>query len=191
MNISLFLTNFILTVAPVVAIAGLYARKNFPMSFNVSLPKENTDIKNTKNMFGFSFLVLLKKLPGVFKKVSYYIGLLVLLNIVYKVIKYILDKHSISLFEPFYVKLFSIFGIILMSTYILDYLLRTILIIYYKKNNSVVISNNLPKFLYSYLNELKILSDCDLNITRFYLINLIICIFVLLLLAFVFNLYNV
>ena len=67
------------------------------------------------------------------KTVGYIVIGLCLLNL----INYLLDLYSIDIFDPFYLKLFSIFGIVISSILALNYLFKYLLLLYFVKNKDL------------------------------------------------------
>ena len=117
-------------------------------------------------------LSLLKKIPGL-------IGQFVILILITASIKYLLKVNSIELMDPFYIKIISIFGIIVGFILGLDYLIQLIIYSYLKKDADVIIPTKLPKIVYNYLEELKILSKLDISYNKFFLMNLGLYIFII------------
>ena len=85
----------------------------------------------------------------------------------------------------YYIKIFCILGIIVCSILSLDYLLKFIIYSYFKKDVDVIIPNKLPKMVYNYLNDLKILSKLEESSHRFFLMNFILYFVILCILIFI------
>ena len=81
--------------------------------------------------------------------------------------------------DPFYIKIISIFCIIVGFILGLDYLIQLIIYSYLKKDADVIIPTKLPKIVYNYLEELKILSKLDISYNKFFLMNLGLYIFII------------
>ena len=114
---------------------------------------------------GIVFLDFFKKLPNI-------IGNIIISFIILNLIKYLLDVYSINIMDPFYIKIFSIFGIIVLSIFSLNYLFKYLICLYFIKNKDLSISDKLPKLIYNYLVEIKLISE--VNAPRFYLTYFII-----------------
>ena len=117
-------------------------------------------------------LALLKKLPGL-------IGKFVILILITASIKYLLNVYSIQLMDPYYIKIICVFGIIVGFILALDYLVQLILYSYFKKDVDVIIPTKLPKIVYNYLYDLKILSKLDISYNKFYLMHLGLYVFII------------
>ena len=88
--------------------------------------------------------------------------------------------------DPFYIKIFSIFGIIVLSIFSLNYLFKYLICLYFIKNKDLSISDKLPKIVYKYLVDIKFMSlhstmekrvpvqEGEVNASRFYLTYFII-----------------
>ena len=63
------------------------------------------------------YLFFLKKLPD-------HIGKIILTILSIALVKYLLESYSINLMDPFYIKIFCILGIMVISIFTLDYLLK-------------------------------------------------------------------
>ena len=116
---------------------------------------------------------------SLFKKIPAFIRQFILILIPYMFINYILNAYSINLLDPFYIKIISIFGIIVGFILALDYLIQLIIYSYLKKDADVIIPTKLPKIVYNYLEELKILSKLDISYNKFFLMNLGLYIFII------------
>jgi hypothetical protein len=145
--------------------------KNVNISFETNKEDSNTNIKNSIN-----FLVLFKKLPD-------YIGKIILTIISIALIKYLLEINSINLMDPFYIKIFCILGIMVISIFTLDYLLKYFISTLFKNYGNLNISNNFPKLLYEYLSNLKILVEMENSYNRIFLFYFVVYFTILLLLT--------
>ena len=123
---------------------------------------------------------------GFFKKLPNFIGKIVISLIIISLIKHLLNIYSINIMDPFYIKIFSIFGIIIISIISLDYLFKYLLYVYFSINNNLSISNKYPKILFDYLNQIKLVNDTGskngINYGSFFLLNLFIYLFILIIL---------
>ena len=113
--------------------------------------------------------VIINKSSHIFNKLVYYVGLFVISIIVISLSQFILENYSINLLQPFYIKTFCIFCITILSIISLDYLLKYCLYIYFNKNKNNKINNKLPKFIYSYLYNIKSISKIDISLKNYYL----------------------
>ena len=121
---------------------------------------------------------------SLFKKIPAFIRQFILILIPYMFINYILNAYSINLLDPFYILIFCIVGLIVSFIFALDYLFKFIIYSYFKKDVDVIIPNKLPKMVYNYLNDLKILSNIDISLQKVFLLNLAIYVFIIFLLIF-------
>ena len=121
---------------------------------------------------------------SLFKKIPAFIRQFILILIPYILINYILNAYSINLLDPFYILIFCIVGLIVSFIFALDYLFKFIIYSYFKKDVDVIIPNKLPKMVYNYLNDLKILSNIDISLQKVFLLNLAIYVFIIFLLIF-------
>ena len=80
--------------------------------------------------------------------------------------------------DPFYIKIFCVFGIIVSFILALDYLVQLLFYSYFKKDVNVIIPTKLPKIVYSYLKELQLLTKLDISYSKFFLYNLVLYIFI-------------
>ena len=109
-----------------------------------------------KNIFQ-KFLGFLKKLPN-------FIGKIV---IVYFIV------NLLDLLDSYYIKICTIFLLIGAIIISLDYLLKYLITLYFIKDKEVIIPTKLPKIIYDYLNDLKIISKINESIYKFFLINFV------------------
>lgn len=86
-----------------------------------------------------------------FKKLPIFIGRIVILIFITSLIKYLFQIYSINIMDSYYIKIFCILGIIIISILALDYLLKFFIFCYLKKNQNLIISNKLPKLIFKYL----------------------------------------
>ena len=100
-------------------------------------------------------------------------------------IKNFLSVYSIQLMDPFYIKIFCVFGIIVSFILALDYLVQLILYSYFKKDVDVIIPTKLPKIVYNYLNDLKFLSKKSNTYIKFCLMNIGLYVFLIFIFIFV------
>ena len=121
---------------------------------------------------------------SLFKKIPAFIRQFILILIPYMFINYVLKAYSINLLDPFYILIFCIVGLIVSFIFALDYLFKFIIYSYFKKDVDVIIPNKLPKMVYNYLNDLKILSNIDISLQKVFLLNLAIYVFIIFLLIF-------
>ena len=140
------------------------------IKLSVESKVEILDNNSKQNYIGF--LLFLKRLPN-------YIGKIVLIILSIALFKYLLQIYSIDLNNVYYIKILCIFSIIIISIFTLDYLLKYFLSIFFKKNKNLNISDEFPKLVYDYLNDIKILAELDESNNRFYLINFFIYITIL------------
>ena len=119
---------------------------------------------------------------SLFKKIPAFIRQFILILIPYMFINYILNAYSINLLDPFYIKIISIFGIIVGFILALDNFVQLIIYSYFKKDADAIISTKLPKIIYNYLNDLKILTKLDISYNRFFLMHLGLYIFIIVIL---------
>ena len=87
--------------------------------------------------------------------------------------------------DPFYIKIFCVFGIIVSFILALDYLVQLLFYSYFKKDVNVIIPTKLPKIVYSYLKELQLLTKLDISYSKFFLYNLVLYIFIIFLLIII------
>ena len=131
-----------------------------------------------KGNMSMGFLGFFNKLPNIIGKIV--IGLTII-----SLIKHLLNIYSINILDPFYIMIFNIVGIIIISILGINYLLKYLLYLYFNKNKNLRISNKLPKLLYDYIYEIKIISDIGskngINYARFFLLNFFIYLFILIL----------
>ena len=116
---------------------------------------------------------------SLFKKIPAFIRQFILILIPYMFINYILNAYSINLLDPFYILIFCIVGLIISFIFALDYLFKYIIYSYFKKDADAIISTKLPKIIYNYLNDLKILTKLDISYNRFFLMHLGLYIFII------------
>ena len=164
--------RFSLIAAPLL-VTSLYVIKNAiykDIKLSVESKVEILDNNSKQNYIGF--LLFLKRLPN-------YIGKIVLIILSIALFKYLLQIYSIDLNNVYYIKILCIFSIIIISIFTLDYLLKYFLSIFFKKNKNLNISDEFPKLVYDYLNDIKILAELDESNNRFYLINFFIYITIL------------
>ena len=95
-----------------------------------------------------------------------------------------LNAYSIQLLDPYYIKIFSVISLIVCFIVALDYLLKFIIITYFKKDVDVNIPTKLPKRVYNYLNHLKNLSKIGISFQKVFLVNLALYVFIIFLLIF-------
>ena len=134
--------------------------------------------------------VIINKSSHIFNKLVYYVGLFVISIIVISLSQFILENYSINLLQPFYIKTFCIFCITILSIISLDYLLKYCLYIYFNKNKHTKINNKLPKFIYSYLYNIKSISKIEISLKNYYLYYFLIYFIILLLYIFIYLFYN-
>lgn len=82
----------------------------------------------------------------------------------------------------FNIKIFCLFGILIISILALDYIIKFFIYFYFKNNKNIVISKKLPNKVYAYLTNLKIISGIENFDYRFFIINFIIYLIILFLL---------
>ena len=119
-----------------------------------------------------NFLAFLNKVPG-------FIGKFVILILITSLIKYLLNVYSIQLMDPYYIKIFCVLCIIVGFILALNYLVQLILYSYFKKDVDVIIPTKLPKIVYNYLNELKLLTKLDKSYNTFFLMHLGLYVFII------------
>lgn len=124
-------------------------------------------------------------LLGFFNKLPNIIGKIVIGLTIISLIKHLLNIYSINILDPFYIMIFNIVGIIIISILGINYLLKYLLYLYFNKNKNLRISNKLPKLLYDYIYEIKIIRDIGskngINYARFFLLNFFYYLFILIL----------
>jgi hypothetical protein len=164
-------------IAAPLLVTSLYVIKQqvAPKKITVILEtnKEDTNTNITKSI---NLLVFLKKLPD-------YIGKIILTIISIALIKYLLDINSINLMDPFYIKIFSILGITLISIFTLDYLLKFLIATLFKNHGNLNISNKFPKILYEYISDIKTLVEIENSYNRIFLFYFVVYLIILLLLT--------
>lgn len=89
-------------------------------------------------------------------------------------LQYLLKSHSINLLQTFYIKLFFLLSITILSIFTLDYLLKYLACFYFYKNNNFNISKKLPNIIYNYFNSLKRLIEIDASFKNLYLYSFLI-----------------
>ena len=129
--------------------------------------------------------VIINKSSHIFNKLVYYVGLFVISIIVISLSQFILENYSINLLQPFYIKLFCFFSIIIISIFILDYLLKYFASIYFIKNKNTEISNKLPKLIYNYFNNIKIIIEINASYKNLFLYSFIIYLFILIMIIII------
>ena len=134
--------------------------------------------------------VIINKSTHIFNKLVYYVSLFVISIIIISLSLFILESYSINLLQPFYIKTFCIFCITILSIISLDYLLKYCLYIYFNKNKHTKINNKLPKFIYSYLYNIKSISKIEISLKNYYLYYFLIYFIILLLYIFIYLFYN-
>ena len=117
-------------------------------------------------------------------KLPDFIGKFVILILITSLIKYLLNVYSIQLIDSYYIKIICVIGIIVGFILALDNFVQLIIYSYFKKDVDVIIPNKLPKMVYNYLNDLKILSNIDISLQKVFLLNLAIYVFIIFLLIF-------
>lgn len=117
LSLSRNVNRFNILAAPLL-VTSLYVIKIMIVSKNINVTFEtNKEDTNTNITKSINLLVFLNKMPD-------YTGKINLTIIAIAFIKYLLDINSINLMDPFYIKIFSILGIMLISIFTLDYLLK-------------------------------------------------------------------
>lgn len=122
----------------------------------------------------------ISQIMTVYKKLSHFIGNIVILSFIMKLIDYLLKSYNINLMDPFYIKILCIISIFVSFLFCLDCLLEFLMYIYFKNNKNLNISDKLPKIVYNYINNIKVISEIEGNFNRFFLINIVIYLIVLL-----------
>ena len=95
-------------------------------------------------------------------KLPDFIGKFVILILITSLIKYLLNVYSIQLIDSYYIKIICVIGIIVGFILALDNFVQLIIYSYFKKDADAIISTKLPKIIYNYLNDLKILTKLNL-----------------------------
>ena len=112
-------------------------------------------------------------------KIPDFIGKFVILILITSLIKYLLNVYSIQLIDSYYIKIICVIGIIVGFILALDNFVQLIIYSYFKKDADAIISTKLPKIIYNYLNDLKILTKLDISYNRFFLMHLGLYIFII------------
>ena len=112
-------------------------------------------------------------------KLPDFIGKFVILILITSLIKYLLNVYSIQLIDSYYIKIICVIGIIVGFILALDNFVQLIIYSYFKKDADAIISTKLPKIIYNYLNDLKILTKLDISYNRFFLMHLGLYIFII------------
>ena len=179
--------HFILLAAPLLVISLFTIKKVVTSGINTGItvdfylfnsepcPTSPIGVEENKIIL---FLAFFKKLP-------YFIGKFVILILIISLIKNFLSVYSIQLMDPFYIKIFCVFGIIVSFILALDYLVQLLFYSYFKKDVNVIIPTKLPKIVYSYLKELQLLTKLDISYSKFFLYNLVLYIFIIFLLIII------
>ena len=118
-------------------------------------------------------------------KLPDFIGKFVILILITSLIKYLLNVYSIQLIDSYYIKIICVIGIIVGFILALDNFVQLIIYSYFKKDADAIISTKLPKIIYNYLNDLKILTKLDISYSKFFLYNLVLYIFIIFLLIII------
>lgn len=167
------LNRFRFIAAPLLVLS-LYTIKQTALGLSPSI-KINMDVLDTEKLEvnkSIAFLAFFKKLPD-------FIGKFVILILITSLIKYLLNVYSIQLIDPYYIKIICVIGILVGFILALNNLVQLIIYSYFKKDRDVIIPTKLPKIVYNYLNDLKILTKLDISYNRFFLMHLGLYIFII------------
>lgn len=166
--------------APFLALFLIFTYKTvFPptiINVNVQAELEIKEVSKPSSTPNMSIAYL-----GLFKKFPHYIGLIILFGIFKKLITSLLDAYSINLMEPFYIQNFLLFSIIVLFSFTIYNLFKYLTHFYFYKNQNAIISNKLPKFLFNYLNDTKLISIAIVGLKKAFLLNFFISFFLLIL----------
>ena len=80
-----------------------------------------------------------------FNKLPHFIGKTVIIIFIVSTIKYIIRSYSINLMDSLYIKIFCLFGLIVIFIISLNYLLKFLITLYFIKDKDVCIPTKLPK----------------------------------------------
>ena len=80
-----------------------------------------------------------------FNKLPQFIGKKVIIIFIVSTIKYIIRSYSINLMDSLYIKIFCLFGLMVIFIISLNYLLKFLITLYFIKDKDVCIPTKLPK----------------------------------------------